>query len=374
MKKIEAKIVADSISPQGHRITSMLLTYPRFIHGEVMTHRMFSRNSASSRAIPFEKMVKMVEEDPFIPIAWQKDHKGMQGTEYIRGNKEIQYCIDTWLRGRDYSIRVAKTLNKKAAFPKGDFDSSYEDINVSKQLCNRLLEPFMWHTVLVTATEWDNFFELRCRQYPYWFYNCDGSQDCKILKSKKDFIEEHGSNAPFYSIGGKKFDEMSDLDWIKFSNSGAEIHIQTLAESMWDAINENTPKQLKAGEWHIPFGDNISYIPTPSAMMVSSLSHQQAVAIEQKIKVATARCARLSYMTHDGEIDYEKDIKLHDSLLKNYHMSPFEHCARAMNDSEYKEFVKTKLGKMSHEWDYGWCNNFRGWIQYRYLIEKHEPS
>ena len=70
--KISAKILADSISPQGMRITSYLLTYPRFIHAELMTHRLFSRNSASSRAIPFEKMVKMVQEDPFIPIAWQK--------------------------------------------------------------------------------------------------------------------------------------------------------------------------------------------------------------------------------------------------------------------------------------------------------------
>lgn len=71
-RKISAKIIADSISPQGNRITSFILTYPRFIHAELMTHRMFSRNSASSRAIPFAKMVKMVQKDPFIPIAWQK--------------------------------------------------------------------------------------------------------------------------------------------------------------------------------------------------------------------------------------------------------------------------------------------------------------
>ena len=72
MNKIQAVIVADSVDTRGNRITSFLLTYPRFIHSELMTHRMFSRNSASSRAIPFEKMVKMIEEDPFIPIAWQK--------------------------------------------------------------------------------------------------------------------------------------------------------------------------------------------------------------------------------------------------------------------------------------------------------------
>ena len=80
----KCEIIADSLSPQGNRLTTFKLTYPRIIHSELMTHRVFSRNSASSRAIPFEKMVKMVEEDPFIPIAWQKDHKGMQGSEYAQ--------------------------------------------------------------------------------------------------------------------------------------------------------------------------------------------------------------------------------------------------------------------------------------------------
>ena len=87
MKKIEAKIIADSINPQGDRITTFLLTYPRFIHSELLTHRVFSRNSASSRAIPFEKMVKMVEEDPFIPIAWQR--------EILYLCKKIKQCIFT---------------------------------------------------------------------------------------------------------------------------------------------------------------------------------------------------------------------------------------------------------------------------------------
>ena len=94
------------------------------------------------------------------------------------------------------------------------------------------------------------------------------------------------------------------------------------------------------------------------------------------IKIATARCARLSYMTFDGEIDYEKDIALHDQLLKNHHMSPFEHCARAMSDYEYETFIKGVIhldenGTMAETSPncFGWCNNFRGFIQYRYLVE-----
>ena len=150
-KKIEAKIIADSINPQGDRITTYLLTYPRFIHSELMTHRVFSRNSASSRAIPFQKMVKMIEEDPFIPIAWQKNHKGMQGTEYLTDIMDIERAEHRWRMSIANNIDQAKVLN--------------DGIGVTKQLCNRLLEPFMWHTVLLTATEWDNFFELRMPCY-----------------------------------------------------------------------------------------------------------------------------------------------------------------------------------------------------------------
>ena len=171
MKRIEAKIVADSISPQGHRITSMLITFPRFILAEGKTHRIISglhgevevlediginsfregsKNSASSRAIPFEKMVKMVEEDPFIPIAWQKDHKGMQGTEYIKTTDGLYVVERYWLEARDRAVKAARDL---------------ASCNITKQLCNRILEPFMWHTALISATEFSNFFKQRLPDY-----------------------------------------------------------------------------------------------------------------------------------------------------------------------------------------------------------------
>jgi hypothetical protein len=93
-------------------------------------------------------------------------------------------------------------------------------------------------------------------------------------------------------------------------------------------------------------------------------------------------------MTFDGEIDYEKDLKLHDTLLKSHHMSPFEHCARAMYDSEYQSYIKGKLTELNPDRDFnenieieeplheekGWCNNFKGFIQYRYLIENNTQN
>ena len=348
-KTISAKIVADSISPQGDRITTLLLTYPRFIHPELMTHRVFSRNSASSRAIPFEKMVKMVEEDPFIPIAWQKDHKGMQGNEYISSESGIYVCNMGWLEARNNTIKHANWMYS---------------CNITKQLCNRLLEPFMWHTVLVTATEWENFFELRCPKYK------DSLNE--IYKSKKDYLEK--------TLEEDQYKPNIDLDWYLINESQAEIHIQALAEAMWDVMNKSTPKELKAGEWHIPFGDKI--VEDDLLPILYKVNATPGEMDFQKVKIATVRCARLSYMTFDNKIDYEKDIQLHDKLLKNKHMSPFEHCARAMNNDEYFSHIKGVADELEDNIDYmnvyfngvakssvGWCNNFKGFIPYRYMIE-----
>lgn len=389
MKKINAQIVADSVNPQGNRITTFLLTYPRFIHGELMTHRMFSRNSASSRAIPFEKMVKMVEEDPFIPIAWQKDHKGMQGTEYITSKGEIELRTNQWLNASKYALKAAKELNSNCQ--SSQYDSEIENSGVTKQLCNRLLELFMWHTVLVTVTEWNNFFELRCPKYQW--------QDGKVFNSWKDLVADafnNGANRDW--VDG--LENCPLIERLNHSKSQAEIHIQVLAEAIWDAMNESIPNQLEAGEWHIPFGDTFDkwklFDAVCNTTQVFRSTENKEVELG-KLKVATARCARLSYMTFDGEIDYEKDIKLHDKLLVDGHMSPFEHCARAMSDKEYYSFVKGTIPTQIDEYGitnlemmpvssghpivgftglnptngdkYGWCNNFRGFIQYRYLIE-----
>jgi hypothetical protein len=365
MKKISAEIVADSIDSRGNRITSFLLTYPRFIHGEIMTHRMFSRNSASSRAIPFNKMVKMVEEDPFIPIAWQKHHKGMQGTEYFTSDVDIKSCRKQWLDARDDAVLHSSFM--------------YHD-GTTKQLVNRLLEPFMWHTILVTATEYDNFFELRCPKY-----QTPVSRTIETQYSWKDLIENHSN-----PINLDILEENQD-NWVfkmQHSLSGAEIHIQALAESMWDAMNESTPKELKPGEWHIPFGDKMNTSTEDSDSLWQAFKNlrksgeYEYSSIPTEVLVATARCARLSYMTFDGEIDYEKDIKLHDTLLESGHMSPFEHCCRVMTNEEYSQYTKSyprKIAKMDMHGDpsrypepeEGWCNNFRGFIPYRYLVENN---
>ena len=169
---IKAEIVAHSINEQGDELISVMATFPRFILAEVNTHRMLSKNTSSSRAIPFNKMVDTIKNDPFIPIAWQKEHKGMQGSEYIIDKYEIDACIEEWLEARDSAVKHAVNLNK-------DSNGINPITPVTKQLCNRLLEPFMWTTMLITGSKegWDNFFHLRNPVYEIDLNNLENLKD-----------------------------------------------------------------------------------------------------------------------------------------------------------------------------------------------------
>lgn len=281
-QKISAEIVADSLSPLGHRLTTFVVCFPRIVLAEVNTHRTFSRNSSSSRAIPFAKMIEMVKNDPFIPIKFQKDHKGMQGTEYFEG-EEHEQCVNDWLKARDVAVEAATSFK----------------LPVTKQLRNRLLEPFMWHTAIISATDFENFFALR-------------------------------------------------------AHKDAEIHIEALANVMLEAYNNSTPKKLKGGEWHIPFGDKIDesrlggMLIKPAMMSIEDGFRFENDINKLKIKIAIARCARVSYMNFEGKDDYEQDIKTCEKLFGSTprHLSPTEHVAMATDFSD-------RLG------------NFVGWKQYR---------
>ena len=162
--KIKAEIVGHSLSPQGDELISVLCIFPRIILAEVNTHRMLSKNTSSSRAIPFNKMVETVQNDPFIPIAWQKHHSGMQGNEYLVHPLEIKEAQQMWKRSLDYAFASAKDVYRTG---------------VTKQLCNRLLEPFMWTTMLITGSKegWDNFHFLRNPIYEIDLDNLDKLKD-----------------------------------------------------------------------------------------------------------------------------------------------------------------------------------------------------
>jgi hypothetical protein len=275
-------------------------------------------------------MLKMVKETPFIPIAWQKDHKGMQGTEYL--SDETGVHTHNWLAARDNAVASAEFMAAN---------------DVTKQLCNRLLEPFMYHKVLITATEWENFFALRCPRY-------EEPLSKEIYRSKKDL------KAATFIDKNITVEMLGDKYWLSINKGQAEIHMMELAECMWDAMNESTPKELKSGEWHIPFGDDID-----DAILKDTIARRRnlnPIFIQKDTpawdsylrRIATARCARVSYTVVGEEgkpANYDNDANLHDNLAKAGHWSPFEHCAQAMTD--YRDTPDI------------WSGNFKGFVQYR---------
>lgn len=327
---ISAKIIADSKNEYGNRLTTFLLVMPRIVLAEFNTHRMISRNSASSRAIPFDRMIETIRKTPFIPIKWMKEHKGMQGTEFFTDadlcniNNEVvqlhrtselstipQLLEEQWLAARDLAIVKAKTLS---------------EIGLTKQIVNRLLEPWMYHTVIATASDWENFFALRAHE-------------------------------------------------------AAEIHMQDLAYKMLKEYNESEPKLLQVGEWHIPFGDKIDNTQLCKAIdnVYPEISQGDDKSKERdetinKIKIATARCARVSYtiVGEEGKSDnYENDIKLHDRLAGMGHWSPFEHCAQTMNDEDHYNLTRAANREGFTK---GWLGNFQGFIQYRKTFKDENKS
>lgn len=276
------KIVKDSISPLGIRLTTFEVSFPRIVLAEFNTHRVFSRNSASSRAIPVEKMLKRVLEDPFIPIYWGKNQKGMQAAEELSLAAQA-LALEQWLLARDNAVAVVQRLQMP-------------DIDLHKQIANRLLEPWLWHTVIVTSTEWANFFALRC-------------------------------------------------------DKNAQPEIQTPAKMMKEAYDAGMPERLSFGQWHLPMiyeeGDELKAL-------------YEKFDTEGVIQISIGRCARVSYLTHDGKRDPEADVYLSKSLLKNGHMSPFEHAATPM--AYMSDHVYKKQGSL-------WSGNHRGWIPYRSTIK-----
>ena len=290
---INAKILLDSVNPVGNRITSWILTYPRFFHSEIMTHRVFSRNAASSRAIPVKRMIDDIRQNCAMPIFWGKNQPGMQAKEELDdivkrreitvspvGNSLDPYTLTVtdkhaakheWLIARDSAIKHAEKML---------------ELGVHKQIANRILEPFMHMTVILTGTEFENFFALR-------------------------------------------------------AHPDAQPEFQELAYKMLDIYQLSEPKKLKEGEWHIPFGDKLDETRLTELYYQTAIPHE-----ELKLRIATARCARVSYLNFEGKDDYNKDIELSETLSSSGHWSPFEHCAMAMSASEFS-------------------GNFKGWKQYR---------
>lgn len=186
------KLLAKSIGDTEVELTSLQLQYPRFIHSEFMTHRVFSRNAASSRAIPVSKLIDQVVENPATPIHWGKNQSGMQAREELEPHIQT-LAMKEWLSARDSAVAHAKKL---------------ADLGVHKQVTNRILEPFQWMQTIVTATDWDNFYALRRHK--------DAQPEIKYLADlmftamdgvEPKYIEQGGYHLPYIDLDAPENDE-----------------------------------------------------------------------------------------------------------------------------------------------------------------------
>lgn len=264
----EAKVIAHSISPEGREIATLQLRYPRFIHSELMTHRVFSRNASSSRAIPVAKMIEQVRNDPAMPIHWGKNQPGMQANEQLEGADRM-WAKNLW---REAAQEAAAIAERMAA------------LGLHKQVANRILEPFQFMNTIVTSTEWDNFFELRC-------------------------------------------------------HPDAQPEFQALACLMRDALTASTPTSLGYGEWHLPYVGTFREEDGTLTYGLDDMGH--VLSLEDALKVSASCCAQVSYRKLDDSLDKAHDI--FDRLVSSrpFHASPFEHQAAPVVDIYSSEPIGT---------------------------------
>lgn len=298
---ITAKIICDSVSPDGVRITTLEIEYPRFIHGEFMTHRSLSKNSSSSRAIPIQKMLDQIEINMAIPIYWGKNKSGMQAVEEVSKFDEAKSVLN-WERSFNYTKERVLDM--------------VED-GLHKQVPNRLTEPFQMMKVVVTGTDWDNFFNLRIH---------------------KD----------------------------------AQPEICMLAYKIYKAMEESKPQKLLQGQYHLPYVCNSYEISEEGFPILDTLAYctedNKLLSLEDAIKISASCCAQVSY--RNADMSLEKADKIFNMLIKSdvLHASCFEHLATPICNQD----------GLINGWDFGithqnkqgqlFSGNLRGWISYRHLL------
>ncbi len=268
-ENIYAKVICDSLHPnQSDRLTTIEVNFPRFILPQLNTHRVFSRNSASSRAVPLEKKIAEVLRNPVYPVRWGENKSGMQSGNELSEEKAL-IAKQAWIKGLNYAVEVAST---------------FKDLNIHKEIANRVLEPYLWHRVIITSTDYSNMLNQRLHH-----------------DTQPEFVE--------------------------------------LAKCIDEALRYSTPKQLRMYDldWHLPY-------------LKEEDTH---LSIETQRKISVARCARVSYLAHDGTRSIDKDLKLFNKLATASipHLSPLEHIATPSKET---------------------TSNFRNFRQLRHFYENND--
>ncbi|RII88692.1 hypothetical protein DZF92_02095 [Clavibacter michiganensis subsp. insidiosus] len=252
MNQPSATVIADSTYESGVRLTTLEVRFHRFMLPQFNSHRVFSWNSSSSRAVPVSRQLSSMSVGQAEPLAWPAERRGMQGGDALEDAETVK---GIW---RD----IGRFAMDRAA--------DLQAAGLHKSVTNRVLEPFMWHTSVVTSTAWDNFFLQR---------------DSEL----------------------------------------AQPEVRALAKAMSDARSGSVPRQLPAGGWHLPY-------------VTDRDVEEDGARGDLLARISAARCARTSYLTHDGNADPEADLKLFDKLVSADppHWSPLEHVATPWPENRNK--------------------------------------
>jgi len=331
---IAAKVVLDSIAHNGARLTTFELCYPRMIHAELMTHRVFARNAASSRAIPTSKKIAAIKADPAMPSEWGANKAGMQSggptsEEVAREAKRL------WLDARDGAVLHAGTLSglycARCYVERCVCADPRITLDLHKQVANRILEPFDHITVVLSTTKLHNHFKLR--------------------------LETDADGRP-----------MADPTYFE------------LATKWKQAYDASTPRQLDVEQWHLPYVE-ADDLPSIERWWWETFSKQPSVGqlLSVAKKVSVGRCARVSHV-RQGTGDIGDNVVLHDRLVGPGHWSPFEHQAtplgyEVVDGRDRCDWCEGAPGRVALKRNVIVCNKcaqghinsgcFHGWQQYR---------
>lgn len=285
-----ARIIADSVSTSGHRVTTVEAVLHRFMLAEKNTHRVFSRNSASSRAIPLAKQLARVQADLAYPVKWAAEQKGMQGGDELEP-EVVDRLKDLWAQAADAAC---------------DFAREAGELGLHKSLCNRLIEPYMWHTAVITSTCWKNFEGLRC-------------------------------------------------------SPNAQPEIRATAEAVMAAIEGSTPQVLTSGQWHLPYIQDDEHhehdvydLARISAARVARVSYLTQAGIRDP-----QEDLNLYYRLVNADPMHSSPLE-HVCTPDNYNEHTVTVQRRIMLDGVHPGRLELKLPK------YG---NFIGWHQLRFDVE-----
>lgn len=384
------KVLAATYNPISKtKMFSVMVDFPTVLLAELRTHRILSQGSLyehseivdlslsanSARAIPHKKYVERVLENPFIPV-WTEQQKGMSGK--LLSAEDADVADHNWKialkGGAVYYDEIGK--RKEVSGLIDIHEALVNELGVHKQNANRLLALFAYTTCILSGTEWENFFELRCPKY-----HTPVSGEGFYAKSKKELISWHSND--------ENLDKLNDpnFDWESINTSGAQPEFQIIAELIYNLYREAT---FEENEYHIPFeedihntyGDDIRKKIGVVRFAGSAERAREAYnrrVMDYVMLVSASLCAKLSYDTQDKEDTLDKHLERAQLLKTHKHAEPFSHQAVAMLAGEYEHgFYKSMIKLVKNAAfgkertivkELGWCYNNRGFISQRYIIE-----